>query len=166
MAERRGDTAARCDTGRRSNTGARCRTAQVSAFLLGMLLMLAGCEPASGPVPIAYDRAACVHCRMLISTPAFAAQIRTADGEVLDFDDPGCLLAWRASRRTDVREAWYHHVREDRWLEESRTSFVSVTESPMGFGIGAVEQGAAESFDRAEAERRVALRAAREEESR
>jgi hypothetical protein len=131
-----------------------------------LALLLGSCERASGPVPITYDRSPCAHCRMLISTPAFAAQIRTGDGEILDFDDPGCLIAWRASHAIPVREVWYHHVREDRWLAEAHASFVAVPDSPMGFGIGVVDQGSVESFDRSEAERRVGLHETRATELR
>ena len=61
------------------------------AFLVGALL--AACGRSSQPAPIAFDREPCAHCRMLISDPAFAAQLENADGEVASFDDPGCLLA-------------------------------------------------------------------------
>ena len=42
---------------------------------------------ADGPEAIIWDRSACAHCRMLISEPAFAAQLQLGDGQVLDFDD-------------------------------------------------------------------------------
>jgi hypothetical protein len=86
-----------------------------------LALGLAACGPASGPQPIVYDREPCAHCRMLISEPRFAAQLETQDGEIRSFDDPGCLLADLAAHAGGFRALWFHHVREDRWLD-ARTS--------------------------------------------
>ena len=51
------------------------RRASLLAVLALALVAGAGCAPADGPQPIAYDREACSHCRMLISEPRFAAQL-------------------------------------------------------------------------------------------
>jgi copper chaperone NosL len=120
--------------------------------LLLWLLLAAACRRSEGPEPIAYDRAACVHCRMLISDPAFAAQLQTTDGEVLDFDDPGCLLRYRAEHEPRVRAAWFHHLREDRWLPATGVGFERIDPTPMGWGLGAVDAGAAGALSLAAAE--------------
>ena len=52
------------------------------ALLAGAVL--AACGPATGPQPIAFDREACAHCRMLISEPSFSAQLQAEDGVPLD----------------------------------------------------------------------------------
>ncbi|MBZ4414999.1 hypothetical protein [Myxococcus sp. RHSTA-1-4] len=95
-----------------------------------------------GPVPVAWDREACAHCRMHVGEPAFAAQLQLADGRVLNFDDPGCLLRYEAEARPAVHAAWFRHVREDRWIPGARVAFVQVSPTPMGYGVGAVEAGA------------------------
>ena len=46
-------------------------------------------RPPAGPVEPAWDSDHCAHCHMAVSDPHFAAQIQTADGRVLFFDDPG-----------------------------------------------------------------------------
>jgi hypothetical protein len=97
---------------------------------------------------------------MLISDPAFAAQLRTEQGETLSFDDPGCLLRYRQEHAPAVRAAWFHHLREDRWIPESNVAFVRVPETPMNFGLGAVESGAPGSISLSDAEARVRERAA------
>jgi copper chaperone NosL len=102
--------------------------------LLAVLLAACGRE---GPVPIAFDREPCAHCRMLISDPAFAAQLESAEGETLSFDDPGCLLA-ELDAHPNPRAVWFHHVREDRWLADGEVGFVRVPHTPMGYGLGAV----------------------------
>jgi hypothetical protein len=95
----------------------------------------------SGPVPIAWDKEPCAHCRMLVGEPAFAAQIQTRDRRVLDFDDPGCLFAYEAAHHPDEHAVWFHEHGGDRWLPRERTAFLPVPRSPMGYGLGAVEVG-------------------------
>jgi hypothetical protein len=80
---------------------------------------------------------------MLISDPSFAAQLQTESGDVLDFDDPGCLLRYRQEHAPRVRAVWYHHQHEDRWLPESATAFQPMARTPMGWGLGAVDAGTA-----------------------
>jgi copper chaperone NosL len=127
---------------------------------LAVAAALAGCGGPPGPEPIAFDREPCRFCRMLIGDPAFAAQIRTEQGETLAFDDPGCLLRYRALRGPAVRAVWFHHHREDRWIPESSVAFVPVPETPMDFGLGAVDAGLPGSISLALAEARVRERAA------
>jgi copper chaperone NosL len=106
---------------------------------LGLAALLAACGPPEGPQPVAFDRELCVHCRMLISDPAFAAQLQTVVGEVESFDDPGCLLARLEARRPRVRALWFHHLREERWIPGDDVAFVRVEPTPMGYGLGAVD---------------------------
>lgn len=125
-----------------------------------LLLVPVACRGGDGPEPIAFDRAACAHCRMLISDPAFAAQLQTAEGETLDFDDPGCLLRYRLERAPRVRAVWFHHLREDRWLSGASAGFVAAEPTPMGWGLGVVDAGQPGAFDLAWAEDLVRRRAA------
>lgn len=113
------------------------------ALALAALAVVACGAPAEGPAPVAWNRQDCARCRMLVGEPRFAAQLHTADGAVLHFDDPGCLLLHRAeSPGLEVRATWYHHVREDRWVRGEHAAFVPVGEpTPMGYGLGAVEAG-------------------------
>jgi len=107
------------------------------------------------PQPIAWDREACAHCHMHVGDPAFAAQAIDGDGRVYDFDDPGCLLAWRARRATPPARVWFHAVDADRWLPIEAVAFVPVPQSPMGSGLGAVERGRPGALSVDEATRRV-----------
>ena len=122
---------------------------------IALLLALAGCRPAEGPVPIAFDRTPCAHCRMVVSDPAFAAQLQTSDGEVFDFDDPGCLLRFREERAPEVRALFFHHLREDRWIPGGSVAFVRAERTPMGYGLGAVEAGEPDAISLEEAEASV-----------
>ena len=126
---------------------------------LGMALAWTEQLP-DGPAPVAWDREACAHCRMHVGEPAFAAQLQLTDGRVLHFDDPGCLLRYEAEARPQVHAAWFHHVREDRWIPGARVAFVSVQPTPMGYGAGAVDAG--EAGARAPAEVLAGMLRARE----
>jgi copper chaperone NosL len=110
-----------------------------AAARIALALALGACGPPDGPQPIAWDREACAHCRMLISDPAFAAQLHLADGGVESFDDPGCLLARLDAQQARVHALWFRHLREDRWLPGDRVAFVRVAPTPMDFGLGAVD---------------------------
>jgi copper chaperone NosL len=131
------------------------RRLRLHGFVLALCALLAACEPADGPTPIAFDREPCAHCRMLISDQAFAAQLQLDGEDPLSFDDPGCLLRYRAERQPHSRAAWYHHLREARWIPESEVAFVRVPLSPMGYGIGAVDRGTPDSFALEDAEQYV-----------
>src|SRR5262245_38955530 len=87
----------------------------LAVAVVALLLARAESLPA-GPQPIAWDREPCGHCHMLIGDKRFAAQIITADGQVVSFDDPGCLTRYVDERKPRVHQTWFHHVREDRWL--------------------------------------------------
>lgn len=111
------------------------------AALAAVALRLAA--PSEGPAPVAWDRVACAHCRMLVSDPRFAAQLRLEDGELLYFDDPGCLLLGRAAESRRVVAAWFHDSSSERWLPEAEAAFVSGASTPMGYGYAVVPKGGA-----------------------
>ncbi|MFP4599704.1 MAG: nitrous oxide reductase accessory protein NosL [Persicimonas sp.] len=98
-------------------------------------------RPTDGVEPIVWDQATCAHCHMHIGDPHYAAQIHTADGRVLNFDDPGCLFEYVEQNRLQTTAAYFHHYREDRWLSRDEAGFIEVDEdTPMGYGIGAVDR--------------------------
>ncbi|HEY6033761.1 MAG TPA: hypothetical protein VIV58_05860 [Kofleriaceae bacterium] len=97
----------------------------------------------NGPVPIAYDKEACAHCHMLIGDPRYAAQLVDDGGDVLDFDDPGCLLRYLVTAHPRVRAIWFRDARADRWLSAEDARFVADPATPMGWGLAAVDPGTA-----------------------
>jgi hypothetical protein len=133
----------------------RVRTRGRGLAALAACVALAACTAADGPAPIAFDREACGHCGMLISEAGFAAQLELEGEDPLSFDDPGCLLRYRAERQPRWRAAWYHHAREPRWIAEAGVAFERRPVSPMGYGIAAVDRGSPGSLTLAEAEAHV-----------
>jgi copper chaperone NosL len=128
----------------------------VSWLLLGLAAL--ACGRPEAPRAIVWDREPCAHCHMLISDPAFAAELETADGDLLAFDDPGCLLAYVAEHGGSARRIWFHHSKEDRWIPGERVAFVRVSPTPMGYGLAAVDAGTPGALSLEEAETVVASR--------
>ncbi len=75
---------------------------------------------------------------MLVGEPKFAVQLQTVEGEVLNFDDPGCALRYLDVRKPHVQALYFHHTRENRWLTQAQVGFMPVSPSPMGYDLGAV----------------------------
>jgi copper chaperone NosL len=140
--------------------GSRALTALVVAgVIVAVVTLIARFQRLpSGPVAIAWDHELCAHCRMLVSEPAFAAQIQTRDGRVLAFDDPGCLIAFEEAQHPNEHAAYFHEHHGDRWLPRDRTAFVPVPHSPMGYGLGAVELGTPGALSFEDARARVLSR--------
>jgi len=97
--------------------------------------------------PIEWNRQPCAHCQMLVGEPRHAAQLITADGDVLAFDDPGCALRYLEQRRPDVHRLWFHHGTSDRWVPSERVGFTVGGTTPMGSGLLAVERDAPNALD-------------------
>jgi hypothetical protein len=124
-------------------------------FLAGLAVaatwLLRGEALPQGPVDLVYDHQTCAYCQMHVSEPAFAAEILTMQGEVLAFDDPGCLLLYLDEQRPQAHAIWFRHARRDRWISRDDVAFVRTDKSPMGFGVAAVERGTPASIPLEEA---------------
>lgn len=117
-----------------------------------LLLALAWCALACRSIPdaptaIAYDREACAHCHMLIGDPRYAAQLVTADGDVLDFDDPGCALRYLAEVHPRVHRLWFRDAARDRWIAASEVRFARGAVTPMGYGLSATDASTPGALD-------------------
>lgn len=103
-------------------------------------LMASGKLP-EGPVDVVWDKAACAACGMHVGEPPFAAQLTTKAGQTHVFDDPGCLFLFVEEHKPDVHSAYFRDHRADRWIARERVAFAPIQQTPMGFGIGAVDAG-------------------------
>jgi len=94
-----------------------------------------------GPVPVVWDAEVCAHCKMHVGDPRFAAQLQTTRGDVLNFDDPGCLLEYLGSHDTSVHAIYFRNHLADGWLSDVEAAFIAADDSPMGYGFAAVPKG-------------------------
>ena len=101
-------------------------------------LVLRGRPLPDEPVAIVWNREPCAHCHMLVGEPAFAAQLVTRAGDVVVFDDPGCLLRYLAEHKPEVHRIWFHDSTADRWLSPDDVGFVGGAPTPMNYGWAAV----------------------------
>ncbi len=100
-----------------------------------------------GAVPVVWDGEVCGHCKMHVGDPRFATQLQTTSGDVLNFDDPGCLFDYLQSHEVSAHAIYFRNYDEDGWLTESEVAFLPVEDSPMGYGIRAVSKGTPEAQD-------------------
>ncbi len=91
-----------------------------------------------GPVPVVWDSEVCTHCKMHVGDPRFAAQLQTTEGDVLNFDDPGCLFDYLASNDVSIHALYFRNHLADAWLSQTEVGFIAVDDSPMGYGLAAV----------------------------
>lgn len=109
-----------------------------------LLATLIACnDEHTGAPELVYDRLACAHCGMVVSEPRFAAQLVTADDEVLAFDDPACLVRYITEKAPSLKNTWFRDStsREDRWVSMSEVGFVAAAGAPMNGGWAAVPVG-------------------------
>lgn len=115
----------------------------VALAVTGALFLLAPSDkPSAGPVPIVFDHEACTECRMSIGEPRYAAQIQTTDGRVLDFDDPGCLMAYEKAEHPKEAAVWFHGAKGSEWIRARDVGFVKGGPTPMGYDLIAVPRAA------------------------
>lgn len=125
--------------------------AAVALAALVVALVMRAQAPPQGVRPVVWDKEICGECAMAVSDPRFAAQLQRADGVVLNFDDPGCLLRHLDDHDPEIHAIYFHAVEGDEWFDADHVGFAPETRSPMGYGLGAVarETPGAISFDEA-----------------
>lgn len=111
-----------------------------------------------GPVPIVWDSEVCAHCKMHIGDPRFAAQLHTSEGDVMSFDDPGCLFDYLDRNEAPIHALYFRNHDADGWLTDAEVGFLPVDDSPMGYGIRAVPKDTTGARDLAWAKEQVMSR--------
>jgi len=116
-----------------------------------LLLLLSGCssEPDNGPVGVKWDRDNCERCRMVLSDPHFAAEVRYFPAgkrsKVAKFDDIGCAALWLQDqpwKGTIKSEIWVADHRTKEWIDATTATYVSRKTTPMEYGLGAQSEPA------------------------
>jgi len=75
-----------------------CRSILSVAVATFAFLTLAGCEAKTQPIRYGQDE--CTGCKMTLANPRYGAELITAKGKVLKFDDLNCLLTFQKQAAT------------------------------------------------------------------
>ena len=122
-------------------------------IVCSLLLLLVACgkEPTTGAVEIKFDRDACERCRMLISDPYHAAQVRGGERhQVYKFDDIGGAVIWLAEQpwQDDPQtEMWVTEHTSGEWIDAKQAWYVRETHTPMNYGYSAELEKTANAVD-------------------
>lgn len=115
-------------------------------FTTSLFFLLISCssEPETGPVEIHWDRDICERCRMVISDPRFAAQIRYFPPEkrskVAKFDDIGGALLWldeQPWKKDKKTEIWVADHRTKEFINAKTAFYIHQNNTPMEYNLGA-----------------------------
>jgi copper chaperone NosL len=131
----------------------------LGAFVAAVVWLWPG-GPRTGPAPIAWGRDTCAYCRMHLSQPGFAGEMRDRHGVLHKYDDVGCLVAAIVRARAEVPDAWVEDHAGGGFVPLLTAHLVRATsvETPMGHGLVAFRDAeAAAAFAAAHAGRVVAL---------
>lgn len=120
----------------------------VRVVFVGALLVLGACwnNDKTGPEDIYWDRDVCELCKMFISDPRFAAEVRGGEKRKLyKFDDIGCAIhwlnqqSWAGDKATEIWVAESSSTREKViWLNAADARYVAGELTPMNYGYRAV----------------------------
>ncbi len=133
--------------------------------VLTLLLLLAGCssEPDTGPAEVKWDRDNCERCRMVLSDPHFAAEVRYFPegkrSKVAKFDDIGCAALWLQEQpwKDEIKsELWVADHRTKEWIDATSATYVSRNTTPMEYGLGAQSEPAEGGLNFEQAKLRIA----------
>jgi copper chaperone NosL len=121
---------------------------RVYLFLM-FLFLLGACkhETDYSPREINYDRDICAQCLMGIAEQPWAVQAINAHGEVLWFDDIGCLNEymkgddWKKFTEGKKVQIWVgDSEHEGKWLDAKKAYYTFGKHTPMGYGYSAVAE--------------------------
>lgn len=128
----------------------------------GLLLSACSGGPETGPVEVRWDQNNCERCRMMLSDPHFAAQIRyfpeAKRSRVMKFDDIGCATLWLKDQqwKDDPKtEIWVAEHSSGEWIDARKATYIRKKNSPMGYDLGAQAEAAPDGLNFAEARQHI-----------
>ncbi len=112
-----------------------------ASLALFIVLTIAGCGKTdlSQPPKLNYGSDTCAECRMIIQDERFASAVVTAGGEIIKFDDIGCMQIYQQQHAMPGSRAWVHDLESAEWLDAGSAVIERTPDrvTPMGYGIAA-----------------------------
>ncbi len=128
----------------------------------GLLLSACSGGPETGPVEVRWDQNNCERCRMMLSDPHFAAQIRyfpeAKRSRVVKFDDIGCATLWLKDQQWKdgpETQIWVADFRSGEWIDARKATYIRKNNSPMGYDLGAQAEAEPDGLSFAEAKQHI-----------
>jgi copper chaperone NosL len=112
------------------------------------------------PREINFDRNVCVLCLMGLADPKYSAQSINTRGDVVWFDDLGCLIFWMEKPGWEKFEgenavSYIADSETGEWLKVEEVWYTFGKQTPMGYGYSAVKQKVDTAFDYATTVQRI-----------
>ncbi len=94
---------------------------------------------------INYDRDICVNCLMGLAEQEYTAQAINEYGEVIWFDDIGCLVEYAKTDNWkkwggENAKAWIGNCETGKWIDAYSAFYRFGDRTPMGYGYGALKE--------------------------
>lgn len=121
---------------------------------ISVLIITFGCQPTvdQSPREINLDRDVCVNCLMGLTEQKYSVQSINHYGDVLWFDDLGCLIQYMGTddwTKYDGSTAkmWIGDCETGEWLDAEKAWYRFGDRTPMGYGYGALKTKNDSTFD-------------------
>ncbi len=115
--------------------------------IITVLLFSCTHETDYSPREVNYDRDICAQCLMGIAEQPWAVQAINSHGDVLWFDDIGCLNEymksepWKKFKGDGTLKIWVGDSQnKGQWLDAEKAYYTFGQHTPMGYGYSAVSQ--------------------------
>ncbi len=124
-------------------------------FPVLVLLLVVSCNtaPDYSPRKVNYDRDICAQCLMGIADQQYSVQAINSYGDVLWFDDIGCLNEymktpnWKKFAGNKKVQIWVgDSEHKGKWLDAEKAFYTFGKHTPMGYGYSAVAQRSDSAF--------------------
>ena len=112
------------------------------------------------PHKVNYERDVCVQCLMGIAEQKYAVQAINNFGEIVWFDDVGCLIEymksddWKKFKGEKVK-VWISEADTGEWIDAFSAYYRYGDKTPMGYGYGALKEKKGEVYTFDELVKRV-----------
>ena len=113
--------------------------------IITLFAMACNHETDYSPREVNYDRDICAQCLMGIADQPWAVQAINSHGEVLWFDDIGCLNeymkgeSWKKFKGNGKVQLWVgDSENKGKWLDAKKVHYTFGKHTPMGYGYSAV----------------------------
>ena len=122
------------------------------AVITAVLFAACNRQPDYSPRVINYERDICAQCLMGIADSLWAVQTINSHGEVLWFDDIGCLNDnmktpnWKKFKDDGKIQIWVGNTEKGGWIDAKKAFFNYGKHTPMGYGYSAVSTPADTTF--------------------